>query len=120
MKKSILILCLVALFSSACNELDENILFKTTATKVPEVDHKLYSTIVQKKSIASYMDGTYFVDTEIWVGEKEHITNRITLEYYELETCKGENLEIKLKTEYEKALIKKKKIDSFLMKINGN
>jgi hypothetical protein len=89
------------------------------APQVNVIDHNLYATIKQEISIASYYPSTtYSIITRIWVGEKQHILSRMSIEYREEVTASLAAVDSVANVEYAKAAKYKIGLDESLKKIN--
>jgi hypothetical protein len=90
---------------------------QSTAIQTPVIKtkDKYDANIVQRVSISSYLDQTYFVLTEVWTGKNGHVNS---LEQWEGATVKKEEIEKTKISQMNKAFRVKCKLDSIFKSMN--
>lgn len=74
---------------------------KDSIEVVKTIDINIYPSIVQKVSVKSIIDGTYYINTQVWCDNKQQTA--LSLEYWEQETVTKDMIESVKKSEYAKA-----------------
>ena len=86
----------------------------------PIIDNRLYSEIEQEVTVRRYTEGSMYVETTIRVSTRPFTSENSALEYWEVEVCKiTDTAKVKL-SEYKKAILVKKRVDSALAQLNRN